>query len=108
MRSQKEKHPRRAGCNVQPTGGKSSQRPPHRKRADRPKVSIRQALIVLRNMERGAGTIDALGRATGVSRATVYRILADCKRELGVRFNCEKGAYAVEDWGLLSRRRVLR
>ena len=78
-----------------------------RERADRPKVSMREALVVLRKMERGSGTIHALERAARVSRATVYRLLADCEQELGVRFTCSEGTYSVRDWGLLSRRRVL-
>jgi DNA invertase Pin-like site-specific DNA recombinase len=96
------------GRNEPPPRGKSSRGPSQKKRADRPKVSIREALVVLRNIERGAGTIVALRRAAHVSRATVYRLLADCERELGVRFECERGIYSVRDWGLLSRRRVLR
>jgi DNA invertase Pin-like site-specific DNA recombinase len=78
------------------------------KRAGRPKVSMREALVVLRNMEKGTGTIDALERAAHISRATVYRLLSDCEHELGVRFNYHAGTYSVRDWGLLSRRRVLR
>ena len=77
------------------------------KRADRPKVSIREALLILRKMASGTGTIEALERATRVSRATVYRLLADCEEELGVRFKYHGGTYSVRDWGLLSRRRVL-
>lgn len=77
------------------------------KRADRPKISIREALVVLKKMEKGSGTISSLKEAAHVSRATVYRLLADCEEELGIRFNCESGTYSVKDWGLLSRRRVL-
>jgi DNA-binding IclR family transcriptional regulator len=68
---------------------------------------MREALMVLRNMERGGGTINALERAARVSRATVYRLLADCEEELGIRFDYHEGIYSVRDWGLLSRRRVL-
>ena len=88
-----------------PTRRKFARKP--KKRADRPKISIREMLIVLRKMEKGSGTINALELAAGVSRATIYRILADCKDELGVRFSRYNGTYAIIDWGLLSRRRVL-
>lgn len=77
------------------------------KRAGRPKVSFREALVVLRNMENGKGTISALERAARVSRATVYRLLADCEAELGVRFKYTGRTYSVQDWGLLRRCRVL-
>jgi DNA invertase Pin-like site-specific DNA recombinase len=102
MSSLNGKHP------LEVTAGSVHRRRTLKKRADRPKVSIREALTVLRKMEKGGGSIHSLVRAAGVSRATVYRILADCKDELGIRFKRDNGAYSVTDWGLLSRRRVLR
>jgi hypothetical protein len=90
-----------------PQSGEDLRRYTQNKRADRPKVSIREALLILRKMASGTGTIDSLERATRVSRATVYRLLADCEEELGVRFDYHGGTYSVKDWGLLSRRRVL-
>jgi hypothetical protein len=86
---------------------KEARRHTQKKRAGRPKISMREALVVLRKMERGGGTISALERAAHVSRATVYRLLADCEEELGVRFKYDEGAYSIRDWGLLRRRRVL-
>ena len=101
------KHLTRSGRGAQTRSGSGSRRHSQNKQADRPKISMREALVVLRKMERGHGTIDALERAAHVSRATVYRLLADCEEELGIRFKCSDGNYSVRDWGLLSRRRVL-
>jgi hypothetical protein len=59
-------------------------------------------------MENGGSTIHALERAARVSRATVYRLLADCETELGMQFDYNEGHYSVRDWGLLRRHRVLQ
>ena len=106
MRSLNGKH--QIGFDRQTSTGKEVRRRHiQKKRAGRPKISLREALVVLRNMEKGRGTISALERAAQVSRATVYRLLADCEAELGVRFKYTGGTYSVQDWGLLRRRRVL-
>src|ERR1700743_249883 len=63
--------------------------------AARPKVSIREAIAVVRAMATPGATMRDLTRATQVSRATVYRLLANCERELGMRIECQKGTYKV-------------
>jgi hypothetical protein len=45
---------------------------------------------------------------SSVSRATMSRLLAECKCELGMRIECEAGIYTLRDWGFLNRRRVLK
>ena len=107
MRSSNEKRSVGSNRDALSQSGEDFRRYTQNKRAERPKVSIREALLILRKMASGSSTIYALERATRVSRATVYRLLADCEKELGVRFNYHGGTYSVRDWGLLSRRRVL-
>jgi hypothetical protein len=107
MPSQKGKYPVAADQGKPAGKVRDSRRPGQKKRADRPKISIRETLVVLQNMERGSGTITDLTQAAHVSRATVYRLLAGCEEELGIRFHCEAGTYSVRDWGVFRRRRVL-
>lgn len=107
IRSQKDRTPITSDHGEPPKRVRDSRRPVQRKRADRPKISIRETLVVLKKMEKGRGTISSLKQAAHVSRATVYRLLADCEEELGIRFDRQAGTYSVKDWGLLRRRRVL-
>jgi hypothetical protein len=43
-----------------------------------------------------------------MSRASVYRLLTGCKRDLGMRIDCEARVFKLRDWGLLNRRKVLK
>jgi predicted DNA-binding transcriptional regulator YafY len=58
-------------------------------------------------MTRDQVTLKDLMRASGVSRSTVYRLIADCRRELGMDIECKAGLYRVRDWGLFNRNRVV-
>lgn len=72
-----------------------------------PKLPIREALVLIRLIATRRVTLTNLTRATRVSRATVYRLLAACERDLKVRIVCEDGIFTLTDWGLLSPRKVL-
>jgi hypothetical protein len=72
-----------------------------------PKLPIREALVILREIAKRPISIESLIQKAAVSRATVYRVLADCERELGMQIACDDGIYSVRDWGLFNRRRFL-
>jgi hypothetical protein len=76
--------------------------------AERPKLPLRETLEILRVIAARRATINDLTRSVRMSRATVYRLLAGCKRDLGMRIDCESRVFKLRDWGLLNRRRVLR
>jgi len=69
---------------------------------------MREALKLIRASANRGSTIADLKRAAGVSRATVFRLLAACQQELGVRIVCEDGIFRVCDWGILNKRKVLQ
>jgi hypothetical protein len=79
-----------------------------RDRARRPKLPLRETLEILRVIAARRATINDLTRSVRMSRATVYRLLAGCRRDLGMRIDCESRVFKLRDWGLLNRRRVLR
>jgi len=78
-----------------------------RDRARRPKLPLRETLAILRVIAASRATITDLTRSVRMSRATVYRLLAGCKRDLGMQIECESRVFKLRDWGLLNRRRVL-
>lgn len=72
-----------------------------------PKLPIREALVLIRLIATRRVNVANLTRAARISRATVYRLLAACERDLKVRIECENGIFTLTDWGLLSPRKVL-
>ncbi|MBS0418029.1 MAG: helix-turn-helix domain-containing protein [Proteobacteria bacterium] len=76
--------------------------------ARRPKLPLRETLAILRVIATRRATIAELTRAVRMSRATVYRLLTGCKRDLGMRIECESRVFKLRDWGLLNRRKVLK
>lgn len=76
--------------------------------ARRPKLPIRQALTILRVIATRDATIQELTSVVRMSRATVYRLLSGCRRDLGVRIDRESRVLKLRDWGLLNRRKVLK
>ena len=79
-----------------------------RDHARRPKLPLRETIAILRVIATRRATITDLTRAVRMSRATVYRLLTGCKRDLGMRIDCESRVFKLRDWGLLNRRRVLK
>jgi DNA-binding transcriptional ArsR family regulator len=79
-----------------------------RRHARHPKVPLRETLAILRVIATRRATITDLTRAVRMSRATVYRLLMACKRDLGMRIECEARVFELRDWGLLNRRKVLK
>jgi hypothetical protein len=79
-----------------------------RRHARHPKVPLRETLAILRVIATRRATITDLTRAVRMSRATVYRLLTACKRDLGMRIECEARVFKLRDWGLLNRRKVLK
>ena len=79
-----------------------------RRHARRPKLPLRETLAILRVIATRRATITDLTRAVRMSRATVYRLLTGCKRDLGMRIDCEARVFRLRDWGLLNRRKVLK
>jgi hypothetical protein len=71
-------------------------------------LPLRETIAILRVIATGRATIADLTQAVHMSRATVYRLLTGCKRDLGMRIDCESRVFKLRDWGLLNRRRVLR
>jgi hypothetical protein len=69
---------------------------------------MRESLKLIRVVATRRATVLDLTRAVRVSRATIFRLLAACQRDLGVRIECEEGVFNLCDWGLLDQRRVLR
>lgn len=76
--------------------------------ARRPKLPVRETLTILRVIATRRATIRELTRAVRMSRATVYRLLTGCRRDLGVRVECESRVLKLRDWGLLNPRKVLK
>lgn len=76
--------------------------------ARRPKLPLRETLTMLRVIATRRTTVQNLTRTVDMSRATVYRLLSGCRRELGMRIDCESGVLKLRDWGVLNRRRVLK
>jgi DNA-binding IclR family transcriptional regulator len=68
---------------------------------------MRETLKLIRVIAMGRATVRDLTRTVRVSRATIFRLLAACERELGVRIECEGGVFSLQDWGLLNQRKVL-
>jgi IclR helix-turn-helix domain len=81
---------------------------PRRRPVRRPKLPLRETLAILRVIATRRATITDLTRAVHMSRATVYRIMTACKRDLGMRIECEARVFKLRDWGLLNRRKVLK
>lgn len=75
--------------------------------ARRPKLPLRETLALLRIIATRRATISDLTDSVRMSRATVYRLLTGCKRDLGMRIDCEARVFKLRDWGLLNRHRVL-
>lgn len=76
-------------------------------RTERPRIAVREILTVLRAIATGQHTYERLCAKAKISRATLYRLLADCERELSMRIDCDERIYSVTDWGILDRRKVL-
>ena len=70
-------------------------------------TTFREVLDLVREMATRDATIADLTRVTGTSRATLHRLLAKCKSDLRMRITCRAGIYAVRDWGVLNRRRIV-
>jgi DNA-binding IclR family transcriptional regulator len=68
---------------------------------------MRETLKLIRVIATRRATTRDLTRTVRVSRATIFRLLAACERELGVRIECEGGVFSLQDWGLLNQRKVL-
>jgi IclR helix-turn-helix domain len=69
---------------------------------------VRETLAILRVIATRRATITDLTQAVRMSRASVYRLLTGCKRDLGMRIDCEARVFKLLDWGLLNRRKVLK
>lgn len=82
--------------------------PGRRLHARRPKLPVRETLAILRVIATRRATITDLTQAARMSRASVYRLLMGCKRDLGMRIDCEARVFKLRDWGLLNRRKVLK
>ena len=76
-------------------------------RARHPKMPLRETLAIVRVIATRQATITDLTRAVRMSRATVYRLLTGCKRDLEMQIDCESRIFKVRDWGVLNRRRVM-
>lgn len=80
----------------------------NRRHTRRPKLPLREVIVIVRVIATRRATIDDLTRAVRMSRATVYRLLAGCRRDLGIRIDCESRVLKLRGWGLLNGRRVLK
>jgi DNA-binding IclR family transcriptional regulator len=68
---------------------------------------MREALKLIRLIATRGAKVTDLMRLLGVSRATVFRLMAACERDLGVHIECDKGRFSLRSWGLLNQRKVL-
>lgn len=86
----------------------TGQRPPRRRASLARSDGIRAALELVRLVARGGASVASLGRALGVSRPSVFRLLRLAREQLGVRvgWRADLRAYEIEDWGVLDARRM--
>jgi hypothetical protein len=108
-RSQPRRMSRKAGGRtaIPKDGANHSRKGRTRPDTRRPKLPVRETLAILRVIATRRATITDLTQAVCMSRASIYRLLTGCKRELGVRIDCEARVFRLRDWGLLNRRKVL-
>jgi hypothetical protein len=66
------------------------------------KVHLRKAVAMIRLIGTRPVTMTEITRVVRVSRATVFRLMAVCERDLGVRIESANGTFNVYDWGLLN------
>lgn len=71
------------------------------RRTRSPKLSIREALAIVRALAREPMTAEDLVRAARTSRATLFRVLSDLQHELRVSIEWDEStsAYHLTDWG---------
>ena len=77
-------------------------------RVRHPKLPLRETLALVRVIATGQATIGDLKRTARMSRATIYRLLSCCERDLGMRIDCESRVFKLRDWGVLNRRRLMK
>lgn len=107
--SRSEQHPTHVSRRVERrTSTPKDDAPRRRRHARRPKLPVRETLAILRVIATRRATITDLTQAARMSRASVYRLLTGCKRDLGMRIDCEARVFKLRDWGLLDRRKVLK
>lgn len=72
----------------------------------RPLMPVVTALGVLRALSEEPMTADALAEAMGTSRATMFRLLAHMREQLGVVLESSQGVgYRIADWGVIDKRK---
>lgn len=71
-------------------------------------IDIEQARLVLRLIERGGMRDASLVKASGIARATLYRLLARLEDLLEVRVEPSDEGLRVASWGGLRKQWVMR
>jgi DNA-binding IclR family transcriptional regulator len=79
-----------------------------RSRTARPKLSVRDALQLLRVLREETLDAPELMDALDVSRATLFRLLRDMRDDLGVAIDHDEslGGYRIADWGVINPKRL--
>ena len=68
---------------------------------------LQATLDVLRTLAAGGSTLEDLERVARRSQAGVYRLIAECRNGFDMDIECHGGVYAVRDWGLVNKRRLM-
>lgn len=71
------------------------------------KLDLPNCLAILRACDKRPRTTKELQHLTGMSRPTLFRMFADLREQLQADILCENGKYAVIDWGIIDRARVM-
>ena len=68
---------------------------------------LQATLELLRTLAAGGSTLEELERVAQRSQAGVYRLIAECRDAFDMEIECHEGIYAVRDWGLVNKRRLV-
>lgn len=72
----------------------------------RPTLNLPHCLAVLRACRKRPRTARELQRLTGMSRASVFRTLADLREQLRCEITAEADGFVIADTGLIDTRRL--